>query len=62
MGGTFIETGVMGQTAVPGVWAAGNTADLAAMVTVSMGAGVQAGAAVNADLVAQDADALVVAG
>lgn len=61
MGGTFIETGVMGQTAVPGVWAAGNTADLAAMVTVSMGAGVQAGAAVNADLVAQDADALVTA-
>lgn len=61
MGGVFIETGIMGQTAVPGVWAAGNTSDLSAMVTVAMGAGVQAGAAVNADLVAEDTERAVAA-
>ncbi|UYP19986.1 NAD(P)/FAD-dependent oxidoreductase [Rhodococcus sp. Z13] len=57
--GSFVETGPMGQTAVPGVWAAGNTADLTAMVVSSAGSGVAAGAAVNADLVAEDAEAAV---
>lgn len=52
--GHFVETGMMGRTAVENVWAAGNIADLSAMVSVASGAGVMAGAAVNADLVAED--------
>ncbi|MFW0783269.1 NAD(P)/FAD-dependent oxidoreductase [Gordonia sp. CPCC 206044] len=55
MGGTFIPTGQMGATDVPGVWAAGNCADLAATVSVSMGAGTNAGAAINMDLILDDA-------
>ncbi len=54
MGGQYIPTGPMGATDLPGVWAAGNVADLAATVAVSMGAGVSAGAAINADLIAAD--------
>lgn len=57
--GTFIATGPMGRTELPGVWVAGNAGDLAAMVAVAAGAGVAAGAAVNADLVAEDAAAAV---
>ncbi len=57
--GSFIETGPMGQTEIPGVWAAGNVGDLSAMVSVASGAGVMAGAAINADLVAEDARAAV---
>ncbi|MCD0449146.1 FAD-dependent oxidoreductase [Actinocorallia sp. API 0066] len=54
MGGAVITTEPTGRTDVPGVWAAGNVGDLAAMVSVATGAGVMAGAAVNADLVAED--------
>ena len=57
--GRFIAVGEMGRTPVPGVWAAGNASDLAAMVSVAAGAGVVAGAAINADLVAEDAAAAV---
>lgn len=57
--GTFIETGPMGRTEIPGVWAAGNVSDLGAMVAAATGAGVAAGAAINADLVAEDAGAVV---
>ncbi|WP_026534722.1 NAD(P)/FAD-dependent oxidoreductase [Arthrobacter sp. H14] len=53
--GAFIEAGPMGRTEIPGVWTAGNVNDLPAMVSVSSGAGVMAGAAINADLVAEDA-------
>lgn len=53
MGGV-IETGLMGATAIPGVWAAGNNTTLNAVVTVAMGEGVSAGAAINADLVMAD--------
>lgn len=59
MGGQYVATGPMGMTDVPGVWAAGNVADLAATVAVSMGAGVSAGAAINADLIAEDTRAAV---
>ncbi|WP_457590096.1 NAD(P)/FAD-dependent oxidoreductase [Gordonia aurantiaca] len=52
--GQIIETGPMGATAVPGVWAAGNNTTLNAVVTVAMGEGVSAGAAINADLVMAD--------
>jgi thioredoxin reductase (NADPH) len=57
--GTYVATGPMGRTEVPGVWAAGNVSDLAAMVATANGAGVAAAAAINADLVAEDARAAV---
>ncbi|MFW0794097.1 NAD(P)/FAD-dependent oxidoreductase [Gordonia sp. CPCC 205515] len=53
--GQIIPTDPMGATDLPGVWAAGNNTDLAAVVAVSMGAGVMAGAAINADLIAEEA-------
>jgi len=57
--GEFVQTGLGGVTDVPGVWAAGNVADLGAMVTASSGAGVLAGASLNADLIAEDTRALL---
>jgi thioredoxin reductase (NADPH) len=53
-GGTYVETDPMGRTPVPGVWVAGNSRDLSAMVSASSADGVRAGAAVNADLVLAD--------
>ncbi|MFT4394304.1 NAD(P)/FAD-dependent oxidoreductase [Gordonia lacunae] len=55
MGG-LVGTGPMGETALPGVWAVGNTTTVHAMVTVAMGEGVSAGAAVNASLVMAELD------
>jgi thioredoxin reductase len=52
--GSHVETDPSGLTAVPGVWAAGNVADLMTQVVGSASAGVTAGAAINADLVAED--------
>lgn len=49
--GTYIPTQMAGQTDVPGVWAVGNSADMAAMVVASAASGVLAGAHVNADLI-----------
>jgi len=43
-----------GRTAVPGVWVAGNVADLFAQVVSSAAAGVMAAAAVNYDLILAD--------
>ncbi|MEO7233818.1 MAG: NAD(P)/FAD-dependent oxidoreductase [Lapillicoccus sp.] len=57
--GAFVETDPMGRTAVDGVWAAGNSRDLSAMVSASSADGVRAGAAVNADLVTADTAAAV---
>ena len=57
--GAFIATEPMGRTEIPGVWAAGNASDLAAMVAVASGAGVATAAAINVDLVAEDAGAAV---
>lgn len=57
--GALIETDPTGRTEIPGVWAAGNANDLAAMVSAAAGAGVMAAAAINADLVAEDAAAAV---
>jgi thioredoxin reductase len=59
--GAFIATGPMGRTDLPGVWAAGNVSDLGAMIAAAMGAGVAAAAAINADLVQEDARAAVLA-
>jgi thioredoxin reductase (NADPH) len=57
--GAFIATDPMGRTEIPGVWAAGNSSDLAAMVAAATGAGVAAATAINADLAAEDAAAAV---
>jgi thioredoxin reductase len=52
--GTFVPADPTGATAVPGVWVAGNVADLRAQVISAAAAGLTAGAAVNADLIAED--------
>jgi len=57
LAGTRIETGPAGTTAVPGVWAAGNLTDLQAQVITAAAAGLAAGAAINLDLVAEEARA-----
>ncbi|UEA60368.1 NAD(P)/FAD-dependent oxidoreductase [Gordonia otitidis] len=57
--GRFIPTGPGGRSPIDGVWAAGNSADLAAMVGASAAAGTQAGGMINADLAATDARAAV---
>lgn len=52
--GEAIAADAMGLTEVPGVWVAGNVADLSATVIGAAAQGVAAGAAINADLVAED--------
>ncbi|MFF2186088.1 NAD(P)/FAD-dependent oxidoreductase [Streptomyces sp. NPDC058155] len=52
--GTHLSTDPAGATSVPGVWAAGNVVDPTANVIGSAAAGLRAGAAVNADLIAED--------
>ncbi|BCW39366.1 putative FAD-dependent pyridine nucleotide-disulphide oxidoreductase [Arthrobacter sp. StoSoilB3] len=53
--GHHVEVNPMGgATAVPGVWAAGNVADLMGQVMASAASGVMAGAAINAHLVAEE--------
>jgi thioredoxin reductase len=52
--GKHVETNALGATSVAGVWAAGNVTDLTAQVMASAAAGVTAGAAINADLIAED--------
>jgi thioredoxin reductase len=59
--GEHVEADVTGLTAVPGVWVAGNVADLMAHVVGAAEAGVRAGAAINADLIAEDNDHAVTA-
>jgi thioredoxin reductase len=53
--GSAVPVGPGGATAVPGVWAAGNVAEVQAQVIGSATAGLAAGAAINADLIAEDA-------
>ena len=53
--GTRIEADATGATAVPGVWVAGNLTDPRAQVVTSAAAGLAAGAAINFDLVTEDA-------
>jgi thioredoxin reductase/SAM-dependent methyltransferase len=52
--GSYVPADPMGATAVAGVWVAGNVANLQAQVIVAAGAGLNAGAAINADLIAED--------
>jgi len=53
--GTQMEADPSGATSVPGVWVAGNLASVQAQVITSAAAGLMAGAAINADLAAEDA-------
>jgi thioredoxin reductase len=53
--GTQVEAGPTGATGVPGVWVAGNLASIQAQVITAAAAGLTAGAAINADLAAEDA-------
>jgi thioredoxin reductase (NADPH) len=54
-----IPADATGATAVPGVWVAGNVADPFGQVISAAAAGLQAGAAINADLIAEEtADAV----
>jgi thioredoxin reductase len=52
--GAYVAADDTGATEVPGVWVAGNVADLGADLIGSAAAGVRAAAAINADLVADD--------
>jgi thioredoxin reductase/SAM-dependent methyltransferase len=52
--GSQIQADPTGATAAPGVWVAGNVADVRAQVVAAAAAGLTAGAAINADLVADD--------
>lgn len=53
--GTRIEADAGGATGAEGVWVAGNVTDIQAQVVSSAAAGLAAGAAINADLIAEDA-------
>ncbi|GAA2094424.1 NAD(P)/FAD-dependent oxidoreductase [Brevibacterium salitolerans] len=55
--GQQITVDMRGQTTVPGVFAAGNCADVTAQVGSSAAAGTMAGAQINMDLVEEDFDA-----
>lgn len=52
--GSYIEADQTGATEVPGVWVAGNVANLMEQVIGAANAGLRAGALINADLVTDD--------
>ncbi|MGO4104988.1 NAD(P)/FAD-dependent oxidoreductase [Leifsonia sp. YAF41] len=52
--GTFVESDARGLTQMPGVWVAGNLTDLTAQVVTAASGGLVAGAAINADLIAEE--------
>jgi thioredoxin reductase len=54
LGSRIAADPVTGATERPGVWAAGNVANLAEQVVGAAAAGVRAGAAINADLIAAE--------
>ncbi|WP_346539065.1 FAD-dependent oxidoreductase [Micromonospora sp. DPT] len=57
--GDHVAADASGATAVPGVWVAGNVTDPQATVIAAAAAGVKAGAALNADLIAEETDRAV---
>ncbi|TCM41124.1 NAD(P)/FAD-dependent oxidoreductase [Kribbella sp. VKM Ac-2568] len=59
--GTAVQAGPSGATEVPGVWVAGNVADLRSQVITSAAAGLTAGATINADLIAEETGLAVAA-
>jgi len=52
--GRYVPADQAGQTSVPGVYVAGNVADLRATVIVAAAAGLNVGAAINMDLTVQE--------
>jgi len=52
--GRHIEADATGLTSAPGVWVAGNLTDLTAKLVGAAAAGVNAAAAINADLISED--------
>jgi thioredoxin reductase len=52
--GSAVPSGAAGATAVPGVWVAGNVTDVMSQVITAAATGLQAGAAINADLMSED--------
>ena len=58
--GEHVEADPMGLTAVPGVWVAGNVTNPTAQVVGAANAGVMAGAAINADLIAEETERAVI--
>ncbi|MGC5615973.1 NAD(P)/FAD-dependent oxidoreductase [Georgenia sp. Z1491] len=59
--GTALAAGPTGATSVPGVWVAGNLADVSAQVGAAAAQGALAGGHINGDLVMADADLAVAA-
>ncbi|MBC8161363.1 MAG: NAD(P)/FAD-dependent oxidoreductase [Roseiflexaceae bacterium] len=59
--GSYIAADGTGATSVPGVWVAGNVADPMAQVITAAAAGLKAGAAINADLIAEETTRAVAA-
>ena len=59
--GSRLETGPMGTTDMPGLYAAGNVTDLFAQVAGSVSSGLLTAAAVNASLIEEDTAAAVAA-
>lgn len=57
--GNYIAVDQMGATDIPGVYAAGNVAELSAMVLAAAASGVSAGAGINYDLIAQKIESLI---
>ena len=53
--GGYIPADATGATTVPGVWVAGNVADPFGQVVAAANTGAQAGAHINADLIAEEA-------
>ena len=52
--GNYVPADANGATTVPGVWVAGNVSDPLGQVITAAAAGLKAGAAINADLIAKD--------
>ncbi|SEB60164.1 Thioredoxin reductase [Paramicrobacterium humi] len=61
MGGRYIPTEQGGRTSVDGVWAAGNAADVGAVLGASAASGVVAAGALHADLLQEDLAAAIAA-
>jgi thioredoxin reductase len=52
--GSYVPADANGATTVAGVWVAGNVSDPFATVITAAATGLKAGAAINADLIAED--------
>jgi thioredoxin reductase len=59
--GSVVPADPTGQTAVPGVWVAGNVTDMKAQVIASAAAGLTTAAAINMDLIDEDTRDAVIA-